>query len=196
MPPELAATARELLQRRLILLPLFSPDGPSMSVYQPGVFALIWLPLLAASCSDLPTSSESGSLDALANPTPDQQYLINNAKKEGVVTLPSGLQYKILREGDGEGASPKKTDRVRVHYQGRLVNGTEFDSSYARNQPAEFALGRVIPGWTEGLQLMKVGQRWELCIPAELGYGKQGAPPVIPGDATLIFEVELLDILD
>ena len=119
-------------------------------------------------------------------------FLAANGKKEGVVTLPSGLQYKVITAGSG--AMPKASDTVSVHYRGRLIDGTEFDSSYSRNEPASFPVGRVIPGWTEALQLMKVGSKWELYIPAGLGYGDRGASAQIPPGATLIFEVELLEI--
>ena len=119
-------------------------------------------------------------------------FLESNAKKEGVKTVQSGLQYKVLTEGDGE--PPKATDTVTVHYRGTLLDGTEFDSSYSRNQPATFALNRVIPGWTEGLQLMKPGAKHMLFIPPELAYGERGAGAQIGPDSTLIFEVELLEV--
>lgn len=120
------------------------------------------------------------------------QYLAANKKKEGVKTTESGLQYKVLKKGKGE--SPKDTDTVKTHYKGTLIDGTEFDSSYKRGEPATFPVNGVIPGWTEALQLMKVGDKWQLFIPAELAYGAQGSPPVIPPNATLVFEIELLDI--
>jgi FKBP-type peptidyl-prolyl cis-trans isomerase len=124
----------------------------------------------------------------------DEKYLQANAKKDGVTTTASGLQYKVINEGNGpKPASASAT--VQVHYRGRLIDGTEFDSSYKRGQPAEFPLNRVIAGWTEGLQLMAVGAKYEFYIPSELGYGKRGAGGLIPPDATLIFEVELLKIL-
>src|SRR4051812_43401151 len=119
-----------------------------------------------------------------------QKYLAENAKKPGVVVRPSGLQYKVIREGTG--ASPKKSDTVTTHYRGTLINGSEFDSSYSRNEPASFGVGQVIAGWTEALQLMKVGSKWELYIPSSLAYGQHGAGGVIGPDETLIFEVELL----
>ena len=121
-----------------------------------------------------------------------EAFLAANATKEGVVTLPSGLQYKVITQGSG--ASPKASDTVSVHYRGRLIDGTEFDSSYKRNEPTSFPCGGVIPGWTEALQLMKVGSKWELFIPAKLAYGDRGAGAVIPPGATLTFEVELLSI--
>ncbi len=122
----------------------------------------------------------------------DKQYLIDNAKKDGVQTTPSGLQYRVIEAGNG--AKPKASDTVRVHYKGTLINGTKFDSSYDRNESISFPLNGVIAGWTEGLQLMPIGSKYELVIPAELGYGARGAGGVIPPDATLIFEVELLGI--
>ena len=120
------------------------------------------------------------------------EFLKENAQKEGVVTLPSGLQYKIIEAGSGP--SPKATDQVVVHYRGRLLDGTQFDSSYDRGQPATFGVGQVIKGWTEGLQLMSTGAKWELYIPSELAYGARGAGQTIPPNSTLIFEVELLEI--
>jgi FKBP-type peptidyl-prolyl cis-trans isomerase FklB len=121
-----------------------------------------------------------------------EAYLAANAKKDGVKTLPSGLQYRVVKEGTG--ATPKATDTVTVHYRGKLVDGTEFDSSYSRNEPATFPVNGVIPGWTEALQLMKVGSQWELCIPANLAYGERGAGGRIPANAALVFEVELIGI--
>jgi FKBP-type peptidyl-prolyl cis-trans isomerase FklB len=121
-----------------------------------------------------------------------EAFLAANAKKSDVATLPSGLQYKIVTEGTG--AMPKASDTVTVNYRGKLVDGTEFDSSYARNEPATFPVHGVIPGWTEALQLMKVGSKWELYIPASLAYGERGAGGKIPANAALIFEVELLGI--
>ena len=119
-----------------------------------------------------------------------QAFLSANKSKPGVVTLPDGLQYKIIKEGTG--AKPKINDVVTVHYAGTLIDGSEFDSSYKRGEPASFPVNAVIPGWTEALQLMKVGSTWELYIPADLAYGANGAPPVIGPNQTLIFKVELL----
>lgn len=122
-----------------------------------------------------------------------KKFLENNAKADGVVTTASGLQYKVLRQGDGpRPASANAT--VRVHYRGTLIDGTQFDSSYDRGQTISFALNQVIGGWTEGLQLMPVGSMYELYIPHELGYGARGAGNVIPPYSTLIFQVELLGI--
>ncbi len=119
-------------------------------------------------------------------------FLAENAKKKGVKTLPSGLQYKVIEKGAG--ASPKKTDSVTVHYKGTLIDGTEFDSSYKRGKPATFRVDRVIAGWTEALQLMKPGAKWQLFIPPDLAYGERGAGPRIGPNSTLIFEVELIKV--
>jgi FKBP-type peptidyl-prolyl cis-trans isomerase FklB len=121
-----------------------------------------------------------------------EDFLIDNARKEGVKSLPSGLQYKILRPGSGR--APKAADTVTVHYRGTLIDGTEFDSSIARGQPQTFKVDGVIPGWTEALQLMKEGDKWQIFIPANLAYGEKGAPPRIPPNSTLIFEVELISV--
>ena len=119
-------------------------------------------------------------------------FLAENRTKDGVVTLPSGLQYKVLTQGTGP--KPTAMDTVVCQYKGTLLDGTEFDSSYKRGQPATFTVGRVIKGWTEALQLMPVGSKWQLFIPAELAYGERGAGNVIPPNATLVFEVELVSI--
>ena len=121
-----------------------------------------------------------------------EAFLAENAQREGVVTLPSGLQYEVLEEGDG--ATPRRRSTVVVHYSGTLIDGTPFDSSYSRGEPAKFPVNRVIPGWTEALQLMQVGDKWRLFIPADLAYGDRGAGPVIGPGSTLIFEVELLEV--
>ena len=121
-----------------------------------------------------------------------QAFLAENATKPGVQQTPSGLQYIIVNPG--EGRSPKATDTVKVNYRGTLLDGTEFDSSYKRNQPIEFPLNGVIPGWTEGLQLVKEGGKIQLFIPSNLAYGPRGAGGVIGPDETLIFEVELLQV--
>jgi len=121
-----------------------------------------------------------------------EAFLAANAAKPGVVTLPSGLQYKVVTAGTGK--KPAATDTVVVHYRGTLTDGTEFDSSYKRNQPAKFKVNQVIPGWTEALQLMPVGSKWQLVIPAKLAYGERGAGGAIPPNAVLVFEVELQGI--
>ena len=131
--------------------------------------------------------AEMGAENAAAG----DAFLLDNRNKEGVVVTDSGLQYKVLREGDGP--SPAATDRVEVHYRGTLIDGTEFDSSYARGEPITFALNQVIPGWTEGVQLMSVGSKYQFFIPSDLAYGTSGGGSIGPNE-TLIFEVELLGI--
>lgn len=121
-------------------------------------------------------------------------FLAENRKIEGIKTLPSGLQYKVIKEGTGR--TPKDTDTVVTHYKGTLIDGTEFDSSHKRNQPATFPVKGVIKGWTEALQLMKEGASWQLFVPSELAYGERGAGAQIGPNATLIFEVELINIQD
>ena len=129
---------------------------------------------------------------AAKNKTEGDAFLAGNKKKDGIVTLPSGLQYKIMTEG--KGPKPAATDTVVCNYRGTLINGTEFDSSYKRGEPATFPVGGVIKGWTEALQLMPVGSKWQLFIPSDLAYGERGAGADIGPNATLIFEVELISI--
>jgi FKBP-type peptidyl-prolyl cis-trans isomerase FklB len=121
-------------------------------------------------------------------------FLAENAKKPGVTTLPSGLQYKVLTPGSGK--SPTSNDVVKAHYRGTLIDGTEFDSSYSRGQPFTSPVTRVIKGWTEALLKMKVGDKWQLFVPGDLAYGERGSPPKIGPNAVLIFEMELLGIED
>lgn len=128
------------------------------------------------------------------NKEESEAFLEENKTKEGVQVTESGLQYKILQEGTG--ASPEEGDQVRVHYTGKLIDGEVFDSSVERGEPAVFRVGQVIPGWNEALTMMQVGGKWELYIPSELGYGQRGAGQSIGPNATLIFEVELLDIVE
>lgn len=128
---------------------------------------------------------------AAENAEKGQKYLEENKAKEGVTTTASGLQYRVITEGTG--VKPKATDTVTVNYSGKLIDGTEFDSSYSRNEPATFSLNSVIPGWTEALQLMSKGAKWELVIPSDLAYGP-GANGPIPPNSVLVFEVELLDV--
>ncbi len=128
---------------------------------------------------------------AATNAAAGDKFLLENRNKEGVKITDSGLQYKVITQGDG--ARPAATDRVTVHYKGTLLNGEEFDSSYSRGEPATFGLNQVIPGWTEGVQLMPVGSKYMFFIPSNLAYGENG-PPSIGPNATLIFEVELLSI--
>ncbi len=120
------------------------------------------------------------------------QFMEANGKKDGITTLPSGMQYEVMKAGSG--AKPKATDKVTTHYHGTLVDGTVFDSSVERGQPASFPVNGVIQGWVEALQLMETGSKWRLFIPPNLAYGEQGSPPVIGPNATLIFEVELISI--
>jgi FKBP-type peptidyl-prolyl cis-trans isomerase FklB len=123
-----------------------------------------------------------------------QAFLEANKKKEGVVTLPSGLQYKVLTEGKGK--QPKSSDSVIAHYRGTLINGTEFDSSYKRNEPATFPVQGVVKGWQEALPLMKEGAKWQIYIPADLAYGPRGAGQAIGPNETLIFDIELISVKD
>lgn len=127
-----------------------------------------------------------------ANKEAGEKYLAENAKKEGVVTLPSGLQYQVLKEGTGR--KPKATDTVKCHYEGMLIDGTLFDSSLQRGEPAEFPLNGVIAGWTEGLQLMKEGAKYRFFIPYNLAYGERGAGQSIPPFAALVFDVDLIEV--
>ena len=121
-----------------------------------------------------------------------EEYLTENAKREGIITLPSGLQYQVLREGNGR--KPKATDQVKCHYEGFLIDGTVFDSSVQRGEPATFGLDQVITGWTEGLQLMQEGAKYRFFIPYRLGYGERGAGASIPPFSALIFDVELIEV--
>lgn len=130
--------------------------------------------------------------EAAENLAAGTAFLEANKAKEGVKVLPSGLQYKVIKEGTGN--TPTAKDRVKTHYRGTLIDGTEFDNSYTRKKPAEFAVTGVIKGWTEALQLMKEGAKWELYIPANLAYGERGRPS-IPPNSTLVFEIELLEIV-
>ena len=164
------------------------------------VIVLAPIALLAA-CATGPSlpaapdySTISPALDASAQWQAGQQvYLDWNGAQPGWSTTASGLQYKRTSEANPDGAQPGETDTVLVHYAGRLINGSEFDSSYARNEPIDFPLNRVIDGWTEGLQRMKVGDEWLLYVPPELGYGENGQGPV-PPNAVLVFRVQLLDV--
>jgi len=122
-----------------------------------------------------------------------EKFLAENAKKDGIITLPSGLQYQVLKEGNGK--RPKATDRVKCHYEGTLIDGTMFDSSIQRGEPAVFGLNQVIAGWTEGVQLMKEGAKYRFFIPYNLGYGEHGAGASIPPFAALVFDVELIEVV-
>ena len=151
-------------------------------------------PILTKICCAAAVSMFSVTpLMADPNSEKGEAFLKENSTKEGVKTTASGLQYKVLR--DGKGKSPKATDTVEVHYKGTLLDGTEFDSSYKRGQTIEFPLNRVIPGWTEGVQLMKEGAKYQFTIPSALAYGERGTPGgPIPPNSTLIFEVELVSV--
>ena len=131
----------------------------------------------------------------VSNSVEGEAYLASNAEKDGVMTTASGLQYEVLREGEAGGAQPTAADEVSINYRGTLIDGTEFDSSYTRGQPAQFGVMGVIPGFSEGLQLMTVGSQFRFVIPSDIAYGAQGAGGDIGPNSTLIFEIELLDIL-
>lgn len=135
------------------------------------------------------TAAEAGKIAKAAG----ESFLAENAKNEGVVVLPSGLQYQVLKEGNGK--KPSATDQVKCHYEGTLIDGTIFDSSYQRNEPATFGLNQVIAGWTEGVQLMSEGAKYRFFIPYNLAYGERGAGAQIPPFAALVFDVELLKVL-
>ncbi len=141
----------------------------------------------SASSSTTPATATASGPQAAGD-----AFLTANGKEPGVITTASGLQYKVIKSGTGE--SPKATDRVKVNYEGKLTDGTIFDSSIQRGEPATFPVNAVILGWVEALQLMKVGDKWQLFIPAKLAYGERSPSPSIPPNSTLIFEVELIDI--
>ncbi|MCY1721600.1 FKBP-type peptidyl-prolyl cis-trans isomerase [Prolixibacteraceae bacterium Z1-6] len=136
---------------------------------------------------------EAGNREAQANLEEGNKFLEENKTREGVTTTESGLQYEVLTEGTGE--KPTAADRVRVHYHGTLIDGTVFDSSVDRGEPAVFGVGQVIPGWTEALQLMPVGSKWKVYLPSDIAYGERGAGGEIGPNSALIFEVELLEIV-
>lgn len=136
---------------------------------------------------------EENDREAQENLEAGNKFLEENGKREGVTTTESGLQYEVLTEGTGE--KPAATDQVRVHYHGTLIDGTVFDSSVDRGEPTVFGVNRVIPGWTEALELMPVGSKWKVYIPAELAYGERGPSPAIGPNSALVFEVELLEIV-
>ena len=150
------------------------------------------LKTLAAAITVTASLALSTTLMAQSNLELGQAFLKHNSTQPGVKTTPSGLQYKVITEGKGK--TPKATETVLVHYRGTTIDGQEFDSSYKRNEPISFPLNGVIPGWTEGVQLMKEGGKIQLFIPSNLAYGSRGAGGVIPPDATLIFDIELLKV--
>ena len=152
-----------------------------------------WTRLMTAVHEQVQRQAQAGrESQAAENAQVGDEFRAQNAAREGVTVTDSGLQYEVVEEGGGE--SPAAADTVTVHYRGTLVDGTEFDSSHERGEPATFPLNRVIKGWTEGVQLMQVGATYRFVIPPELGYGPAGAPPNIGPNATLVFEVELLGI--
>ncbi len=130
-----------------------------------------------------------------SNRVEGEAYLATNAEKEGVMTTASGLQYEVIREGEADGAQPAPANQVTIHYRGTLIDGTEFDSSYSRGEPATFGVTGVIPGFSEGLQLMTVGSHYRFVIPSDMAYGPQGAGGDIGPNATLIFEIELIGVI-
>ncbi len=136
--------------------------------------------------------AEKMEKEAKVNLQEGTEFLAKNAKEDGIKTLESGLQYRVLTEGSGK--TPSNTDTVEAHYEGKLINGSVFDSSYQRGQTIDFPVNGVIPGWTEALQLMSEGSKWQLFIPANLAYGEAGSPPVIPPNSTLLFDVELVSV--
>ncbi len=153
---------------------------------------VISLSLTSFSCAEIMKQKSKLEIKSSTEMNAGEKFLYENRNKEGVKLTASGLQYKVITEGAGR--KPRSYETVKVHYRGTLVDGTEFDSSYARNEPISFALSQVIAGWTEGLQLMPVGSKYMLYIPSELAYGSRGAGSLIAPDSALIFEVELLDI--
>ena len=155
-----------------------------------GRAAALSLGLLVAACG----GDTAPDADLAANARAAEFFLSNNARAEGVQTLPSGLQYKVIEAGPANGQSPDGNDLVRVDYEGSLTDGTVFDSSFARGTPYVTTPADVVPGWTEALQRMKVGDEWLLYVPPALGYGERGGPPKIPGNAVLVFRIKLLDV--
>lgn len=167
-------------------------DAPLIRTYFMKIISLLTLTLalgLFAGCS---SKTDQPIPTAGAQSADGEAFLAANAKKAGVITTASGLEYKVLQSGSGE--SPKLQDKVKVHYHGTLIDGAVFDSSVQRGEPIVFPVGAVIPGWVEALQLMKVGDKWQLVIPAKLAYGEQSPSPAIPPNSVLIFDVELLGI--
>lgn len=161
------------------------------------------LALALALCLGLPVSAcaaeETPPAEAAAAPSPAAEaaktWLANNAKQKGVLTLPSGVQYKVLTSGAKTGVQPKAGDLIKVHYEGALTDGAVFDSSYQRGAPAVMPLQGLVPAWMEAIPLMRPGDSWMLYVPPEAGYGSEGAGGVIPPDAALVFKVELVDVL-
>lgn len=155
-------------------------------------YLLIFISMILITTGAYAIMSKKTATNLNSNLAKGEAFLAANKKKPGVVTLPDGLQYKVIKMG--KGPKPDIHSTVVVNYAGTLIDGTEFDSSYKRGQPASFPVGAVIPGWTEALQLMPEGSTWELFIPSKLAYGSQSIPPTIGSDSTLIFKVELLKV--
>lgn len=151
-----------------------------------------WLILIGVIVAVAVALAFAGTQKLVRAAMPASEFLAENKEREGVQTTASGLQYEVLKDGSGQ--KPIPTDTVMVHYEGRLADGTVFDSSYQRGEPAVFRLDQVIPGWSEGVQLMTVGSKYRLTLPPELAYGAQGAGGVIPPNAALVFDVELIAI--
>ena len=158
------------------------------------LLTIVTLLISIQSCTNA-NQKDKSFFDVLAGgeENPQIEFLMENEKKDGIITTESGLQYSVITEGNGP--KPKNNSVVKVHYRGTLINGKEFDSSYKKGKPISFQLNRVIKGWTEGLQLMSVGSKYRFFIPSYLGYGKRGAGRLIGPGTTLIFDVELLDIV-
>lgn len=158
------------------------------------IIAVLIMMLFFSGCTmDVDGRVEELKIQSTKNIADGNLFLEKNKKKEDVKETASGLQYQVIEEGAG--ASPKASDKVRVHYRGTLMNGTEFDSSYSRGKPAEFPVNRLIPGWTEALQMMKPGSKWVIYVPEHLAYGKKSPSRDIPPSSLLIFEMELLNVL-
>ena len=154
------------------------------------LFILAAAALARAACHPKPTLAEGAKTDAEA-----QAFLAKNAKQPGVQVLPDGLQYKIVHSGPADGLRPQAGDEIKVHYEGKLLNGHVFDSSYERGQPAAMPLKNLIPAWQEALPMMRPGDEWILYVPPKLGYGEQGAGDEIPPNSALIFRIELIGVL-
>jgi len=188
---------RERIRKALLMTRRLRMDrSPRAALARAGVAVLACA--LVAGCVDehnantLNEPVQSGVSAAKANKLKGEEFLAANAKKEGVKTTPSGVQYIVLKEGTGK--KPTKTDEVEVHYTGTLIDGTKFDSSVDRGEPASLAVNHVIPGWTEVLQMMQEGAKWKVFIPSEQAYKRRGSPPKIGPNETLIFDIELLHV--
>lgn len=182
------------LDGKLVIEDFAAAVGDIMQGRQPKVSVDEAQTILSTFFENLEKEQQAAAAEAgKAAKADGEKFLAENAKKAGVTVTKSGLQYEVITEGTGR--SPKATDTVRCHYHGTLIDGTVFDSSYQRNAPADFGLNQVIPGWTEGVQLMKEGAKYRFYIPYNLAYGEHGAPGAIPPYAALIFDVELIKVL-